>query len=143
MLEFLKIACIDTVLVLDPSDNHAKQVELNLTNSFSHVQRLYPKEVIDQFEHYLIILRTRDRNLIEPEYLGNDAPEALKEEIDKIPKQDLDVFVEGWTNTSIAWQSNYALKIFKDTYSQWISIHSQILKDKRPLTIQEMTKREK
>jgi hypothetical protein len=30
MLEFLKIAALNTLLVLDPADNHAKQVELNL-----------------------------------------------------------------------------------------------------------------
>jgi hypothetical protein len=98
------------------------------------------------------LLKTKDLNLVEPEFLSSDLPDvsyhsisslqALKVEVDKIPKQDLDVFVEGWTNQSIAWQLNYALKIFKDTFQKWIAIHSQIIKDKKPLAVGEIIKRE-
>lgn len=38
LLEFMKISCIDTVLMIDPSDNHYKQVEMNLDNSFKYVK---------------------------------------------------------------------------------------------------------
>lgn len=40
VLEFLKMATLNTLLLLDPSDNHAKQVEVNLNHTFTFVEKL-------------------------------------------------------------------------------------------------------
>lgn len=42
MLEFLKMATLNTILLLDPSDNHAKQAEINLKNSFLYIDKIFP-----------------------------------------------------------------------------------------------------
>ena len=46
------------------------------------------------------------------------------------------------SNQGIAWQYNYALKMFKDTFKVWIKMHSQIVQGKKPLTVMEVMKTE-
>ena len=47
MVEFAKMAVVDTVLLIEAQDNHAKQVEINLTYIFSSVQKLFPQNIAD------------------------------------------------------------------------------------------------
>lgn len=77
MLDYLKIACIDSVLLIDFSDNHYKQVELNLDNSFIYVRKLFSREVTDTYEQFIIALKTRNLNLIDGKYLSTDLPEVI------------------------------------------------------------------
>lgn len=55
---------------------------------------------------------------------------------------DLDQFVEGWGNQSVAFQYVYSLKIFKDVYKLWINMHHSIVSDRKVLPIKEVISRE-
>ncbi len=57
----------------------------------------------DKFSNFIQILKTKDLTKIEPEFLANDQiKESLMQELEKIESQDLDYFVEGWTNEGLA-----------------------------------------
>lgn len=76
MLEYLKITCIDSVLLIDPADNHYKQVELNLDNSFTYVRKNFSKDVAETYEQFILTLKTRNLNLIDNKYLSTELPEV-------------------------------------------------------------------
>eukprot|EP00347_Sterkiella_histriomuscorum_P016450 403353129 len=165
MLEFLKIAVVDCLLLIDPSDQHFKQIIYNTSFSYEKVQQIFDKNIVDQFEFYKSLLTYGDSSVLDPDYLQSDnSPvsqnsnpffqvffvlnllnlqpyQELKQEIEKITKQDLNIYnEEGSSSKSIAWQFNSSLKIFKDTFKSWISIHNRIIKDKRALTPAEWCK---